>query len=134
MAIWDLRPRGDILTGVAVGVAALAAPVVIPLAWAAVRPWLKALLKGGFLLYETGRGAYAEVAEKADGSKPKKATPIKVRATAQPAKETDEKDRIAALKTKAVEELSDSRSPEKPAAKKPRRQATKAKKKPEKKV
>ncbi|MGB6065813.1 MAG: hypothetical protein WBG50_13495 [Desulfomonilaceae bacterium] len=64
MAIWDFRPKGgDIWTGVAVGAGLLAAPVVMPLAWSTVRPLLKAILKSGFLLYETGRQTCAELAE-----------------------------------------------------------------------
>jgi hypothetical protein len=60
MAIWDFRPKGDLFTGVAVGVGVLAAPVVVPLAWSAVRPLLKEILKGGFLMYETGRQVFGQ--------------------------------------------------------------------------
>jgi len=63
MAIWDFRPRGDLWTGVAVGAGLLAAPVVIPLAWSATRSVLKTILKGGFMLYETGRQVWPEAAE-----------------------------------------------------------------------
>jgi hypothetical protein len=63
MAIWDFRPRGDVWTGVAVGAGLLAAPVVLPLAWSATRPVLKAFLKGGFMLYETGRQILGETSE-----------------------------------------------------------------------
>ena len=63
MAIWDFRPKGDLWTGVAVGAGLLAAPVVIPLAWSATRPVLKAILKGGFMLYETGRQFLEEATE-----------------------------------------------------------------------
>jgi len=133
MAIWDFRPRGDIVTGVAVGVAALAAPVVIPLAWAAVRPWLRALLKGGVLLYETGRGAYAEVAEGSEGRRPQKVTQIKVKAAPPPAREADREGRVPLMKSN-TEELIGTGKSEKPAAKKPRRPATRGKKKLEKKV
>lgn len=63
MAIWDFRPKGDLWTGVAVGAGLLAAPVVIPLAWSATRPVLKAILKGGFMLYETGRQILGEATE-----------------------------------------------------------------------
>jgi hypothetical protein len=63
MAIWDFRPRGDVWTGVAVGAGLLAAPVVLPLAWCATRPVLKAFLKGGFMLYETGRQILGETSE-----------------------------------------------------------------------
>jgi|SRR5271157_4407723 len=63
MAIWDFRPKGDLWTGVAVGAGMLAAPVVIPLAWSATRPVLKAILKGGFTLYETGRQIFGDATE-----------------------------------------------------------------------
>jgi hypothetical protein len=63
MAIWDLRPKADIWTGVAIGVGLLVAPVVIPMVAAAARPLLKAALKGGFVLYEKGREVVAEVME-----------------------------------------------------------------------
>ena len=76
MAIWDFRPRGDLWTGVAVGAGLLAAPVVIPLAWSATRSVLKTILKGGFMLYETGRGAYTAVAQLA-GSEQAAVTPAK---------------------------------------------------------
>jgi hypothetical protein len=127
MAIWDFRPRGDILTGVAVGVAALAAPVVIPLVWSAVRPWLRAIIKSGFVLYETGRGAYAE------RRKPEKVRPSKVGPTALSAKETDQEGRVALMK-RDIGELTGAGKREKPAAKKPKRQAKKGKKRPDKKV
>jgi hypothetical protein len=67
MAIWDFRPRGDVWTGVAVGAGLLAAPVVLPLAWRATRPVLKAFLKGGFMFYETGRQILGETSEGTQG-------------------------------------------------------------------
>ena len=63
MNILDFKPKGDLLTTVAVGAAVVAAPVVVPLAWSAARPLLKAVLKGGFMLYETGRQVWPEAAE-----------------------------------------------------------------------
>jgi hypothetical protein len=63
MRIWDFKPNGDLFTTVAVGAAVAAAPIVLPFAWSAVRPLLKTFLKGGFMLYETGHGAYRAVAE-----------------------------------------------------------------------
>ncbi len=62
MKIWGFRPTGDVLTGAAVGASVLVAPVILPLAWSAVRPAMKAILKCGFLLYETGRRTLSEVA------------------------------------------------------------------------
>ena len=66
MNILGFRPKADIWTGVALGVAILAAPVVIPIVAAAVRPILKAGLKGGFIVYEKGREALANVKEMAE--------------------------------------------------------------------
>ena len=63
MTILDFKPKGDLLTTVAVGAAVIAVPVVLPLAWSAARPLLKAFFKGGFMLYESGRGAYVAAAE-----------------------------------------------------------------------
>ena len=71
MAIWDFRPKGDLWTGVAVGAGLLAAPVVISLAWSATRPVLKVILKGGFMLYETGRQILGEAAEEPGRGKAK---------------------------------------------------------------
>ncbi len=58
MRIWNFKPNGDLFTTVAVGAAVAAAPVIVPLAWTAVRPLLKIFLKGGFILYENGREVY----------------------------------------------------------------------------
>ncbi len=71
MAIWDFRPKGDLWTSVAVGAGLLAAPVVIPLAWSATRPVLKAILKGGFMLYESGRQMFGEASEEPGRGKAK---------------------------------------------------------------
>ncbi len=102
MAIWDFRPKsGDIWTGVAVGAGLLAAPVVVPLAWYTVRPLLKAILKSGFLLYETGRQTCAEVCEgrregrSAAVSKEKRPSARKVSAVKEKESEATEKARPA---------------------------------------
>jgi len=63
MALWDWRPKGDVWTGVAIGVGLLAAPVVLPMIAAAVRPVAKAVLKSGYLLYEKGREMAEEFSE-----------------------------------------------------------------------
>jgi len=60
MMIWDFKPKGDLVTTLAVGVGVAAAPRIIPLAWYAVRPLLKSILKGGFMIYESGRRALCE--------------------------------------------------------------------------
>lgn len=66
MAIQDLMPRGNLWTGVAIGVGLLVAPIVVPVVAGAARPVIKAVLKGGFMLYEKGREMVAEVAEMAE--------------------------------------------------------------------
>lgn len=63
MAISNYLPKADLWTGVAIGVALLAAPVVIPMIGAALKPVLKAAIKGGYMLYEGGREIVAEVIE-----------------------------------------------------------------------
>jgi hypothetical protein len=55
MASWNLMPKGSLWTGLGLGLAIIAAPVVIPMIVAAVRPLVKAGLKGGFLVYEKGK-------------------------------------------------------------------------------
>jgi len=101
MAIWDFRPRGDLWTGVAVGAGLLAAPVVIPLAWSATRPVLKAILKGGFMLYETSRQILGEATE-GPGRRPAKAIVAEERASAlRMRKSTEEEEPIG--KVRAVE-------------------------------
>ncbi len=66
MALSNYLPKADLWTGVAVGVALLAAPVVIPVIGAAVRPLLKAAIKGGYMLYQGGREIVAEVMEEVE--------------------------------------------------------------------
>ncbi len=63
MAIGDYAPKGDVWTGVAIGVGLLLAPVVIPMIAAAARPVAKAALKCGYMIYEKGGELCAEVAE-----------------------------------------------------------------------
>jgi hypothetical protein len=106
MKIWDFKPSGDLFTTVAVGAAVAAAPVVIPFAWSAVRPLLKTVLKGGFMLYETGRGAYTAVAQ---WTGPEEAAitpakePVKTKARIRP---TGREDRALAQNLGLVEEQS----------------------------
>lgn len=125
MAIWDLRPRGDVVTGVAIGVGVIAAPVVAPLVWSVVRPVLKAVLKSGFMLYETGRGLLAAAEESVE--KPKETAP-KVRSVQERAKPRSQKKAPSARKTGAIkrketgsaEQLKDRG---KPAAEKPKNES-----------
>lgn len=68
MAILDSAERaGPLLTGLVVGVAALAlAPVLLPTLGRVGRPLAKAALKGAILAYESGRETLAELAELAE--------------------------------------------------------------------
>ena len=63
MAISDMIPKGGIWTGIAVGAGLLVAPIVIPAVAGAARPLLKAVIKGGYILFEKGREMVAEVCE-----------------------------------------------------------------------
>jgi hypothetical protein len=63
MAISDMISKGNIWTGIAIGAGLLAAPVVIPAVASVARPLLKAVIKGGYMLYEYGREMVAEVTE-----------------------------------------------------------------------
>ena len=103
MAIWDFRPKGDLWTSVAVGAGLLAAPVVIPLAWSATRPVLKAILKGGYMLYETGRQILGEATE-GPGRRPAKAIVAEERASAPRITEGTEHKEKLIRKVRAVEE------------------------------
>ncbi|MCL5124946.1 MAG: DUF5132 domain-containing protein [Deltaproteobacteria bacterium] len=63
MAISDMIPKNSLWTGIAIGAGLLVAPVVIPAVAGAVRPLLKAVIKGGYMLFEKGREMVAEVTE-----------------------------------------------------------------------
>ena len=66
MAISDMIPKNSLWTGIAVGAGFLVAPVVIPAVAGAARPLLKAVIKGGYMLFEKGREMVAEVTELAE--------------------------------------------------------------------
>ncbi|MGC8603530.1 MAG: DUF5132 domain-containing protein, partial [Desulfomonilaceae bacterium] len=66
MAISDMIPKGNIWTGVAVGAGLVVAPIVIPAVAVVARPLLKAVIKGGYMLFEKGREMVAEVTELAE--------------------------------------------------------------------
>ena len=66
MAISDMIPKNSLWTGIAVGAGLLVAPVVIPAVAGAARPLLKAVIKGGYMLFEKGREMVAEVTELAE--------------------------------------------------------------------
>ncbi|MFY9268289.1 MAG: DUF5132 domain-containing protein [Candidatus Manganitrophaceae bacterium] len=64
MALFENGFKGNILTGLAIGLGAtILAPVVVPVVAAIAKPLAKAAIKGGVLLYEKGRETVAEVGE-----------------------------------------------------------------------
>ncbi len=64
MALFENGVKGNILSGLAIGIgAAVLAPVVIPVVASVMKPLAKAAIKSGFMLYEKGRETFAEVTE-----------------------------------------------------------------------
>jgi hypothetical protein len=64
MALFDDVLKGNVVTGLAIGIgAAVLAPVVIPVAAQIVKPLAKAAIKGGIVLYEKGKETVAEMGE-----------------------------------------------------------------------
>lgn len=64
MALSDNGWKGNILTGLAIGVgAALLTPSIRSLLAEAGKPLAKAAVKGGLMLFEKGREVFAEVGE-----------------------------------------------------------------------
>lgn len=64
MALFD---KGNILTGLAIGVgSAILGPVVIPALAGVAKPLAKAAIKGGLALYDRSKETIAEVQEMVD--------------------------------------------------------------------
>ncbi len=64
MALFDNGLKGNIITGLAIGIGtALFAPQVIPALAGVVKPLAKAAIKGGLVVYEKSKEAVAEVGE-----------------------------------------------------------------------
>jgi hypothetical protein len=64
MAIFENGLKGNIITGLAIGVGtAILAPVVIPMIASIAKPLAKAAIKGGIMLYEKNRELIAEATE-----------------------------------------------------------------------
>lgn len=64
MALFNNGLKGNILSGLAVGIgAAVIAPAVVPIVASVVKPLAKAAIKGGIMLYEKGREVVAEATE-----------------------------------------------------------------------
>ena len=64
MAIFDNGLRGNVVTGLAIGLGvAVLGPVLVPLVASVAKPLAKAAIKGGLTLYEKGRETVAEAGE-----------------------------------------------------------------------
>ncbi len=64
MALFSNGLKGNILTGLAIGIgASVLAPAVIPVLANVVKPLAKAALKGGIVLYEKSLETFAETKE-----------------------------------------------------------------------
>jgi hypothetical protein len=64
MALFDNGLKGNIVTGLAIGIGtALFAPQVIPALAGVVKPLAKAAIKGSLVVYEKSKEAFAEVGE-----------------------------------------------------------------------
>jgi hypothetical protein len=88
------------------------------------------ILKGGFMLYESGRGVFDEANAGADEEKPRKGIEVKrarVRLTA-----TDQTERALAPKSKDVKVSASKQGKRKPPSETQRRRPKKGNRKPEK--
>ncbi len=64
MAMFDNGWKGNILTGLAIGIgSAVLAPVLIPVLASVAKPLTKAAIKGGLIVFEKGKEVAAETRE-----------------------------------------------------------------------
>ena len=64
MALFDNGWKGNIITGLAIGIgSAVIAPLIIPILASIAKPVAKASIKSGLMLYEKSREAIAEAQE-----------------------------------------------------------------------
>jgi hypothetical protein len=64
MAIFDNGLKGNVVTGLAIGLGvAVLGPVLVPLVAGVAKPLAKAAIKGGLTLYEKGKETMAEAGE-----------------------------------------------------------------------
>ena len=64
MGLFDNGLKGNILSGLAIGIgAAVLAPAILPILVGAAKPLVKAAIKGGIVLYDRGKESFAEVGE-----------------------------------------------------------------------
>jgi hypothetical protein len=66
MALFEDVLKGNLGTGLAVGVGVLVAPAVLSAVAHMLRPAARTLIKGGIVLYEDARGAVAEEPARAE--------------------------------------------------------------------
>lgn len=64
MGLFDNGLKGNVVTGLAIGIgAAVLGPTVLPVLASVAKPVAKAAIKGGLVLFEKGRETFAEVSE-----------------------------------------------------------------------
>jgi len=64
MGLLDNGLKGNIFTGLAIGIgAAVLAPAILPVLVGAAKPLVKAVIKGGIVLYDRSKESVAEVGE-----------------------------------------------------------------------
>ena len=64
MGLFDNGLKGNILSGLAIGIgAAVLAPAILPILVGAAKPLVKAAIKGGIVLYDRSKESFAEVGE-----------------------------------------------------------------------
>ena len=82
MASWL---KGNIVSGLAIGIgSAIIAPLVVPALSKAARPMAKAAIKGGLVLWETGKEKLAEAHELVDDLLAEARTELASEASAEP--------------------------------------------------
>ena len=82
MASWL---KGNIVSGLAIGIgSAIIAPLVVPALSKAARPMAKAAIKGGLVLWETGKEKLAEAHELMDDLLAEARTELASEASAEP--------------------------------------------------
>ncbi len=64
MGLLDDGLKGSVLTGLAIGIgAAIVAPTVLPALVGVAKPFIKAVIKSGIIIYEKGKENAAELSE-----------------------------------------------------------------------
>ncbi len=64
MGLFDNGLKGNVLTGLAIGIgAAVLGPTVLPVLASVAKPVVKAAIKGGLVLFEKSKETFAEMGE-----------------------------------------------------------------------